>query len=273
MTFNRSKVTVAILSDASVSEKLVKKIASTGVITSTYSSTSDSLVKISENIPSLIFIDARISPHNGLFLLSKIRTDDKLREIPVVALTNCSSYEIGELLEKGATDYVTDMDSIPSILSKFINIINTYNTNLIFSDSESENDIKPNSLTGIRIFVIEDDPLLKKLLSARFNKSSFPYEFNSNGLDVLFRMRQFKPDIILLDIRLPGVDGLDLLAEIRRSEDFSTIPVIVFSNIDSQEHRQRAVRLGAGEFYVKALTDLSKLVDRIEELVASRSDK
>jgi len=66
---------------------------------------------------------------------------------------------------------------------------------------------------------------------------------------------------------LPGKSGFDILAELKDDEVLKNIPVIVFSNRDGQEDRARAKELGAVDFYVKAMTDLSELIEKIEATV------
>jgi len=65
---------------------------------------------------------------------------------------------------------------------------------------------------------------------------------------------------------LPGRSGFEVLTEIKNDKKLSDVPVVVFSNRDGQEDRQKASELGAKGFYVKAMTDLSELIETIESL-------
>lgn len=112
----------------------------------------------------------------------------------------------------------------------------------------------------VRVYVVEDDPLLRTLLSTKFDMSKVAYDFSSDGIAVEEKMRMFKPSVILLDIMIGAVNGLDILEQIKGVTDLKHIPVIVFSNQDSDEERKRAATLGANEYLVKATTDLSDLV-------------
>ncbi len=112
----------------------------------------------------------------------------------------------------------------------------------------------------VRVFGVEDDPLLRMLLSTKFDMSSVQYDFSEDGLQVADRVKQFRPTVILLDIMIGAVNGLDILEEIKQNPELQSIPVIVFSNQDSYEERKRAQTLGASDYLVKATTDLSDLV-------------
>jgi DNA-binding response OmpR family regulator len=86
-------------------------------------------------------------------------------------------------------------------------------------------------------------------------------------MNVLPAMRQFNPDVIVLDLMLPGRSGFEVLAEVKADDKLQQVPVIIFSNKDTAEDKQKAQDLGARGFYVKAMTDLSELIELIESLV------
>jgi DNA-binding response OmpR family regulator len=119
-----------------------------------------------------------------------------------------------------------------------------------------------------RVFFVEDDMLLHNLLETKFEQSGFNCSFSIDGKDVVSHVQSFQPDVIVLDIMLPGVSGLDILAELKQSADTKHTPVIMFSNRDEQSDRILAESLGAEGFYVKALTDLSDLVAEVERLAS-----
>jgi DNA-binding response OmpR family regulator len=123
------------------------------------------------------------------------------------------------------------------------------------------------SKSGIKVYVVEDDPLLRNLLSIRFEKAEFEFEVNGNGDNVVSEVTTFQPAVIILDLMLPGKDGFEVLAELKESDATKNIPIIVFSNRDGVNDRKKAQELGAAGFYVKAMTDLSELVSKIEALV------
>lgn len=200
----------------------------------------------------------------------QLRNIDMPEPIPVFVLAAEESQTIEEVLTMGAADYIMPKEDVESVLHKMKTLFASNDS--MFGDSAAI-DISPVkadiSATGIRVYVIEDDPLLRNLLSIQMDKSSFPYEFNTDGTEAITGMKQFKPQVIILDLMLPGRSGLDLLADIKEESDLSDIPVIVFSNRDGQKDREQASQLGAARFYVKAMTDLSELIETIESLAKS----
>lgn len=189
------------------------------------------------------------------------------RAIPVFVLVNDDPEEISRVLTLGAADYITTQEDVHSVLEKIEALFGQSDQ---FAGSGAI-DITPTeaslSTTGIRVFVIEDDPLLRNLLSIKLNRSLFPCEFSNDGSNVIPLMHHFKPDVIILDLMLPGRSGFEVMAEVKADDTLKDIPIIIFSNRDGQEDRQKAQELGASGFYVKAMTDLSELIETIESLV------
>lgn len=201
-------------------------------------------------------------------MMLSLRDGRETKVLPVFVLVDGSEDKIQEAYALGAADYITPDEDAQSILAKITAVLGDDNN---FSDG-SAIDITPDEVDitkkGVRVYVIEDDPLLRNLLSIKLEKTGFPYEFSSDGRNVVETMLQFKPDIVILDLMLPGKSGFDVLAEIKANETLKSIPVLVFSNRDGQDDKHKAKELGAVGFYVKAMTDLSDLIETIESHVS-----
>lgn len=196
-------------------------------------------------------------------VLTQLPHSDLQKLVPIFVLVENTETAIEAAFTLGATDYITPDDTPESIVRKFEALFsgNFEPTNIDITPPETTIEH-----TNIRVFVLEDDPLLRNLLSIRFDRSGFPYEFSSDGATALNSIEQFKPDVIILDLMLPGYNGLDILETIKARPFLRTIPVIVFSNRDGAGERSRARALGVDGFYVKAMTDLSELIETIESL-------
>ncbi|WP_026082827.1 response regulator [Mastigocladopsis repens] len=118
-----------------------------------------------------------------------------------------------------------------------------------------------------RILLIEDNDVNRMLLSdylryCRYSVQSLP------GASNFFRtIDKFKPELILLDLKLPDVDGYSLLEQIQQKPDLSKIPVIVVSAFAFKADQERAMRLGACRYFVKPV-NLTNLILAIEEELA-----
>ena len=93
-----------------------------------------------------------------------------------------------------------------------------------------------------------------------------------DGETGLSMARQSKPDVILLDIALPGMDGLALLDRLRADQELRDLPVLILTNHDDPETRTRALELGAREFLSKSKTTPGDLAGRVERSSDSRTN-
>ncbi len=179
---------------------------------------------------------------------------------PILLISNdktpVSDIDPNNYLKKSELELVTVIEKIENILKK-----GTDEKDKVLLDiTEYSKPLPEVDHERIRVLLVEDDPLLRNLLSIRFTKGGIPYQLCHNGNDVLNTVLEYKPTVIILDLMLPGKNGLDVLEEIRQTPSLSDMLVIIFSNKDSDEDRQRAKSLGVDTFLIKAMTDLNDLV-------------
>ena len=117
------------------------------------------------------------------------------------------------------------------------------------------------------ILVIEDDKFLGDVLVERLSKEKFNIKISIDGNDAMKQIETLKPDLILLDLLLPGIDGFEILGKIKNDAELSKIPVIVLSNFGQQEDIDRAKSLGAREYLIKAYSTPSEITKKIEEVL------
>ena len=116
-----------------------------------------------------------------------------------------------------------------------------------------------------KTLLIEDDPLLYKVLSQRLKQEKIDVEVAVDGEEALKKAETSKPDLILLDIILPKKSGFEVLAELRKKPGFKKMPVVVLSNLGQEEDIKHMAKLGVQEYLVKADYSLSEMVDKVKE--------
>jgi len=84
------------------------------------------------------------------------------------------------------------------------------------------------------------------------------------------KVKENKPDIVLLDLILPGIDGFEVLAKIKEDEELSNIPVIILSNLGQRDDVDRGIKLGATDFLIKAHFTPSEIVEKIEAVMKNK---
>jgi CheY-like chemotaxis protein len=115
-----------------------------------------------------------------------------------------------------------------------------------------------------RVLVADDEPLTAEMLALMLAFRGFEVVCATDGRQALERARELKPDVLLLDVLMPGLDGPDVIRALRDDPDFATRPVVLFSSIDETDVPWQEA--GAARFLQKPI-DIRTLPDLIEELL------
>jgi len=128
-----------------------------------------------------------------------------------------------------------------------------------------------NASKGKKVLVVEDDKFLRELFVKKLFNEGFDVKNSIDAQGAFQIITEGKPDIILLDLILPGVDGFEILAKIKADENIADIPVLILSNLGQQEDIDRAMSLGAHDFLVKANFTLDEIVTRVKKVLDGES--
>jgi len=118
-----------------------------------------------------------------------------------------------------------------------------------------------------KILIIEDDPFLSEMYLAQFVKSGFKAEIAIDGKVGLAKVKDFKPDLVLLDIVLPKMDGFEILKAIKSDKSLKGIPVVLLTNLGQKNEVEKGVSLGADEYIIKAHFTPTAVVARVKEVL------
>jgi len=118
-----------------------------------------------------------------------------------------------------------------------------------------------------KVLVAENDKFISRAFTEGLKKIDFTVITAYNGEEALAKIKKEKPDIILLDLVLLIKNGFEVLAEIKESKKFKSIPVIVLSNLEEDNDILRAKKLGATEYLVKANFSMSQIIDKIRQYI------
>ncbi len=103
----------------------------------------------------------------------------------------------------------------------------------------------------MKILMVDDNELFNESLEAMFQYHGFEYKIASNGFDALEMVKEFRPDMVILDIMMPGIDGLEVCSRIKSDPVLKDIHIMVLSAKDTDEDRKMAVQAGADDYCVK----------------------
>ncbi|MDP2951086.1 MAG: response regulator [bacterium] len=119
----------------------------------------------------------------------------------------------------------------------------------------------------LKILTIEDDKFLRELIRRKLQEVGFEAVSASSGEEGLALVKAEKPNLILLDLIMPGMDGFTTLKELQKDPLLASIPVIILSNLGQQDDIDKAKQLGAVDFLVKAHFTPNEIVDKINQIL------
>jgi CheY-like chemotaxis protein len=114
------------------------------------------------------------------------------------------------------------------------------------------------------VLIVDDTEFYRKVYMTKLLSAGYLTRVATNGIEALKAMMTQKPDLILLDLVMPEMDGFKVLQAVRASPALNRIPVIVFSSKGSPEEIQKALQAGANDFLIKATTTPNKVIEKIE---------
>ena len=117
----------------------------------------------------------------------------------------------------------------------------------------------------VKVLLIEDDAAAAEMYRLRLAADGYSVVVARDGEEGLRMASEEAPDFIYLDLRLPGLDGFEVLEQLRGDPTTMHIPVIILSNYGEPELRERGLKLGALEFLVKADTTPAQLSTKVEQ--------
>lgn len=117
-----------------------------------------------------------------------------------------------------------------------------------------------------KVLYIEDHPAQRDIMAQMLELSGYKVAVASDGIDGVEQARSWGPDLILMDLRMPRMDGFEAIRELRKDPDTSNIPIIAISAWASAKHKERAIDAGADEHFTKPV-DLTRLLETINQLL------
>ena len=118
-----------------------------------------------------------------------------------------------------------------------------------------------------KILIIEDDEFLRQLITKKISSEGFTVFSAIDGPDGIEKAKTLLPDLILLDLLLPTIDGFEVLEKIKADKITTAIPVVILSNLGQQEEISKGLKLGAIDFLVKAQLTPEEIVEKVKTLL------
>jgi len=118
-----------------------------------------------------------------------------------------------------------------------------------------------------KVLLVEDDKMILDMYTLKFSQEGYEVVQAENGKDGLDSAKKESPDIILLDIILPQMDGFTVLKEIKKVDALKDIPVILLTNLGQDGDVKKGLELGANDYLIKANYTPSQVVDKVKSVL------
>jgi two-component system, OmpR family, alkaline phosphatase synthesis response regulator PhoP len=118
------------------------------------------------------------------------------------------------------------------------------------------------------ILLVEDDPFLSDIYSTKFEEVGYVVDVAKNGVSALSKAEEGSYALILLDMVLPKMNGGEVLQQLKKNEKTKAIPVVILSNLGSDEEVKEGLKMGADDYLVKSQFTPSEVVAKINELLS-----
>jgi CheY-like chemotaxis protein len=119
-----------------------------------------------------------------------------------------------------------------------------------------------------KILIVEDDPLMLRMYQKIFTFEKYEVEIAENGEVGLEKVRSVHPDLILLDIMMPKLNGLQVLDKLKADPDTKAIPVVMLTNLASEKDAENSLLKGAVKYIVKSQFEPKQITEMVKEILA-----
>jgi two-component system cell cycle response regulator len=253
---------ILVVEDNELNMKLIDSLLKLGHYETVKAADAETGIRLARgHNPDLVLMDIQLPGMDGLHASRIIKTDPELKNIPVVALTaHAMVGDEDRAREAGCDGYLAKPIDTRTFLQTIAQYLHGNNVN---------GQVEENAQDHIRghqhkILIVDDDPLNLELLSQVLCSEEFEVVLASDGVEALDKVVQESPDLILLDIMMPVLDGLEVTRRLKGDPDFAHIPIVLVTGLDDAEHKMKGLEAGANEF-------LSKPIDSVELRARIRS--
>lgn len=255
--------------DVFLGDILVEKLKSEGYDAHLARDGAEGFQKIKELKPDLVLLDIILPNMNGYEILEGKKADPEISEIPVIIISNSGQpVEINRALSLGIKDYLVKAQFDPEeVLAKVRLQLKKEENNSASNNtktSDSAQKITDSSLTGKKIMWVEDDDFLSDIIKQKISGQDCTLLHIASGKKALEIVENEMPDLIMLDIVLPDINGLEILQKIKDNPKTANIPVVLLSNLGQPNDIDTGKNLKAARFLIKANVTLDEIIEEIK---------
>ena len=241
--------TVLVIDDDDEAREIIERLLTRdGFVVATARSGEEGLRLAHSLEPAVITLDVMMPEMDGWAVLRSLKADPELHEIPVVMLTMVDDEARGYSL--GATDYLVkpvDRDRLRDVVSRYRKTEESHTA-----------------------LVVDDDPAAREIVGNALRSAGWSIHEAADGQQALDRLAEGRPELILLDLMMPVMDGFDFLVELHTHPEWREIPVIVLTAKDLSPEDRRVLSGRVEQVFEKGAESQDQLLGLIRKLATDR---
>src|SRR5919199_368373 len=251
--------TVLVVDDDPLSRDLIERALSRQGLHIELADGGEQALRLAKKLrPDVITLDVIMPGMDGWTVLSALKADPELASIPVILLSFVGNKSLGFAL--GASDYLTkpvDGKRLAALLNKY---------------RRDQDGVASKKLTG-QILIVEDDVATRKILRRILEKQGWAVMEADSGRAALEKLEIARPDLILLDLMLPEMDGFELIGELRKSHSRDPIPIVAITGKDLTPAESQQLNGYVARVLQKGVYSCDTLLRDVRSIVNDRFDR
>lgn len=259
-----AKKILIIEDDVFLGDVLVKKLADEGYTAYLARDGALGIKQLKELKPDLVLLDIILPTKSGYDVLEEKNADHTVSDIPVIVISNSGQpVEIDRAIKLGVKDYLVKAQFDPE------EVLTKVKLQLDRQERVSKGNGHSISLSGKKVMWVEDDKFLSDIISRKLLNEGAALVHSSSGEEALSLVEKERPDVIVLDILLSGIDGFEILKRVKSMDTVKNTPVILLSNLGQKADIEKGKALGASKFLVKATLTLDEIIEEVKAVVST----
>ena len=243
----KKPIVLVVDDDPAIRDILARVLIAEGMQPVTASNGEEGLKRAREIVPDLIILDIHMPKIDGWSVLSTIKADEQLNEVPVIIQSVSDDRDLGYML--GATEYLVK----PVNREKLVRLLRQY---MINGDSKD-------------VLVVDDDEGTRRAITQTLHKQGWRVNQAENGVQALEQLDKHKPAVILLDLMMPEMDGFEFLEQFQANDQWQNITVIVLTAKDLTPEERDLLNGGVEKVLAKGTVNRDHFLEKVKRAVAT----
>ncbi len=263
---------IAIIEDEDVLRELLEekfKLEGYDVITAADGEAGLALIRNAK--PEVVLLDIVMPKRNGYDVLQALQADPPPMPKVIIISNSGQPVEIDKAIGFGARDFIVKAQIEPAdVVAKVQKLVVADSAQQPTLETEkSKGGIPTPTNAGIRLLLVEDDQFLRDLMHTKLSRENFDVTVAVDGNQGLQHIQAQRPDIVLLDVILPGIDGFRVLEMVRKDHDpaIAKTPIILLSNLGQDSDVAKGKELGATDYLIKSNLTIDEIIAKVRTVL------